>query len=614
MYRLAYLIPRLILLGLAFLAASIAGDTITERMVTAHLENSIGMDVEIGRLRTRTANGKVFVNDLALVDPARPLINLFQADLAFFEVDLSAISKRQLVIENARASQVRLGVPRTSVVSDSISKEGSPLDSINDVTGFESSQVGRFLANHDGIRMAWLDQFRNQTPAVIAEPKKPETNELYNLASVTNQKWNKDFQQQNGQLKAVSASFAKFAKDQPSAEEIERNGLNGPPNPLRRRVDDQQQESELDEIIERLERLQRQQALLERQAAADLARLEAAYQNESASQDQTQPIELEVSPETLSQLLLADLHQSIANEAMSWFAAVRDNVPTCALSDRAGHTQPRRSPARGEVVEVTGAAQKLPTVIKKLTFDGSGRLNERHVNFAGEAYDITDQPTTHSLPTTFKLRAQGDHHFVLQGSIDRRSAVCSDSVTIDFPAFPLGPQNLGTAEDMLVTTGPRTTTHGAIHLKVDGQTLTGTMRLDFSDVALVVEHLHDVAGGKEVALRLNQSLATLQQFQSTATFGGTLDHPHLKFESSLGEKLAVAMTQINNGKVNENQVATKVEVDQFYNTQVLPLKKNIAMELDSINRSIDSQIGLAQRMRASLRTAKSPKSRWPEMR
>jgi len=614
MYRLAYLIPRLILLGLAFLAASIAGDTITERMVTAHLENSIGMDVEIGRLRTRTANGKVFVNDLALVDPARPLINLFQADLAFFEVDLSAISKRQLVIENARASQVRLGVPRTSVVSDSISKEGSPLDSIDDVTGFESSQVGRFLANHDGIRMAWLDQFRNQTPAVIAEPKKPETNELYNLASVTNQKWNKDFQQQNGQLKAVSASFAKFAKDQPSEEEIERNGLNGPPNPLRRRVDDQQQESELDEIIERLERLQRQQALLERQAAADLARLEAAYQNESASQDQTQPIELEVSPETLSQLLLADLHQSIANEAMSWFAAVRDNVPTCALSDRAGHTQPRRSPARGEVVEVTGAAQKLPTVIKKLTFDGSGRLNERHVNFAGEAYDITDQPTTHSLPTTFKLRAQGDHHFVLQGSIDRRSAVCSDSVTIDFPAFPLGPQNLGTAEDMLVTTGPRTTTHGAIHLKVDGQTLTGTMRLDFSDVALVVEHLHDVAGGKEVALRLNQSLATLQQFQSTATFGGTLDHPHLKFESSLGEKLAVAMTQINNGKVNENQVATKVEVDQFYNTQVLPLKKNIAMELDSINRSIDSQIGLAQRMRTSLRTAKSPKSRWPEMR
>jgi len=311
--------------------------------------------------------------------------------------------------------------------------------------------------------------------------------------------------------------------------------------------------------------LQRQQALLERQAAADLARLEAAYQNESASQDQTQPIELEVSPETLSQLLLADLHQSIANEAMSWFAAVRDNVPTCALSDRAGHTQPRRSPARGEVVEITGAAQKLPTVIKKLTFDGSGRLNERHVNFAGEAYDITDQPTTHSLPTTFKLRAQGDHHFVLQGSIDRRSAVCSDSVTIDFPAFPLGPQNLGTAEEMLVTTGPRTTTHGAIHLKVDGQVITGTMRLDFSDVALVVEHLHDVAGGKEVALRL---------------FGGTLDHPHLKFESSLGEKLAVAMTQINNGKVNENQVATKVEVDQFYNTQVLPLKKNIAMELD----------------------------------
>ena len=104
MYRLAYLIPRLILLGLAFLAASIAGDTIAEGLVTAHLESSIGMDVEIGRLRTRTSGGKVFVNDLALVDPARPLTNVFQADLAFFEIDLSAVSRRQLVIENARAS------------------------------------------------------------------------------------------------------------------------------------------------------------------------------------------------------------------------------------------------------------------------------------------------------------------------------------------------------------------------------------------------------------------------------------------------------------------------------------------------------------------------------
>lgn len=612
MYRLAYLIPRLILLGLAFLAASIAGDTIAEGLVTAHLESSIGMDVEIGRLRTRTSGGKVFVNDLALVDPARPLTNVFQADLAFFEIDLSAVSRRQLVIENARASQVRLGVPRTSVVSDSISKPRSPLDSIDDVTGLQSSQVGRFLANHDGIRLAWLDQFKNNTPPVIVETKKPEANQLYELASATNKKWNKDFQQQNGQLKVVSASFAKVVKGQPSAEEIERNGLNGPPNPLRRRVDNQVQENELDEIIKTLERLQHQQELLERQAAADLARLEAAYQNQSASQNQTQPIELDVSPETLSQLLLVDLHQSIANQAMDWFAGVRSRISACSQSNRiAGETEYGGSRGRGELVEIPGAARKQPTVIKKLTFDGAGRFNQRHVNFAGEAFDITDQPAIYNLPATFKLRAQGDHHFVLQGSIDRRSGVCSDSVTIDFPAFPLGPQSLGTHSEMLVTTGPRTTTHGAIHLKVDGQTVSGTMRLDFSDVALVVEHLHDVAGGKEVALRLNQSLSTLQQFESTAIFGGTLDHPHLKFESSLGEKFAVAMSQINKGRATENQVATKDEVDQFYKTQVLPLKTNIATELDSITRSIDSQIGLAQRMRTSLRTAKS---RWPEIR
>ena len=134
MYRLAYLIPRLMLLGLAFLAASIAGDTIAERLVTAHLESSIGMDIEIGRFRTRAANGKVFVNDFALVDPAHPLINVFQADLAFLEIDLSAVSKRQLVIENARASQVRIGVPRTSAVGNSLYADPSALEASHDAT------------------------------------------------------------------------------------------------------------------------------------------------------------------------------------------------------------------------------------------------------------------------------------------------------------------------------------------------------------------------------------------------------------------------------------------------------------------------------------------------
>jgi len=85
-------------------------------------------------------------------------------------------------------------------------------------------------------------------------------------------------------LKAVSSSFTKLTQGLPPVDDIERNGLNGPPNPLRGQARQQPQESELDEIIDTLERLQQQQALLERQAADDIARLEAVYQSESAPQ------------------------------------------------------------------------------------------------------------------------------------------------------------------------------------------------------------------------------------------------------------------------------------------------------------------------------------------
>ena len=128
---------------------------------------------------------------------------------------------------------------------------------------------------------------------------------------------------------------------------------------------------------------------------------------------------------------------------------------------------------------------------------------------------------------------------------------------------------------------------------------------------MVVEHLHDVAGGKEVAVRLNQTLSTLQHFESTATLGGTLEQPELKFESSLGERLASEIAHIKNGKLSDDQLVLKNEIDQFYQTQVVPLKSNIATELDTINRSIESQIVVAKRIRTSIRAAKS---QWPEVR
>ena len=93
-----------------------------------------------------------------------------------------------------------------------------------------------------------------------------------------------------------------------------------------------------------------------------------------------------------------------------------------------------------------------------------------------------------------------------------------------------------------------------------------------------------------------------------------MTQPHLTFNSNLGEAVSLAMTQINQGKRNHGQVAIQDEVDQFYKTQVVPLKANIERELVSIGRSIDSQIGLAQQMRASIETSNTAKSRWPDMR
>ena len=595
MNSVAYLIPRFILIGLTLCAVVIGSDPLAKFLVTQHLEKTTGVIVEVGRLRSRTSQAKIFINDLAVVDPSRPLQNLFQADMAYLELDNDRLLDRQCVIEHARASQVRLDVPRTVPVS--------AVDGHVDQSIAAATSGIRFLSNAEQARTAWMDQFTAK-PVDIAKAK-PEI-KLYRVASATNARWNNDFQYQRRKIKFVKASFAKLASEAITPEEIERNGLGGPPNPLRKGSDRGQESNELEDVLLQLEQLQQLQRELEAKAAADLAKLDSTYQQDAADlvvDGEDEPTH--VNPDTLSQLLLTQLQEQIAGEALEWFGSVRNKLPINS------HHTPKPSGYRGQFIPVVGYQEAPSLVVKNLLFDGSGRFQQQHVNFAGEVSDITDVPSSFDQPVTFKLRAQGAQHFVVEGSIDRRASVGSDQMTITFPTLPLGPQTLGTESEMLITLGSNTSAHGQIKLQVDGDKLTGDMTLDFSNIAMLVERLHDVAGGKEVQVRLNHALATVQEFDSVATIGGTLDSPELKFKSSLGDEIADAIEEITQSKTSRNNLAQKDLVDQFYSTEVTQLKNNITVELNKLNQLIGIHVELAQKMRASMKTAKT---RWPDMR
>lgn len=637
MNRFAYLIPRLILLALAAGAIVIAGDAVTKRLLIAHLQASTGIDIDFGRLRTRLGKGKIFVNDLALADPRFPLTNLFQSDLAYLEFDTGALMERRLVIESARASQVRVNVPRTTPTRSAltISRETSP--SINleagtiildpsDVHQRNAASAGEHLLQpvpvqrfDRGLRevsLAWLDQFNGGGIEMPQDQSAPP--ELYNLASSTNERWNQDFKIQNAQLKVTSASLARISgeptRDRAASKRIPAASAweQHPHNPLRRMPNYDVQEDELVKVIRILEELRVRQLALERRALEDKRRFEAVYQRDLSASTSTKPA-AQMSAEAFSNLLLIELHQQIATQAMVWFEGVRAKItPTSdELSKPSTPTVFAAAGQRGDFLEIDGMKRQPSTLIKKLVFDGAGRFNEQHMNFAGEAFNISNQLERQDLPATFTLRAQGETHFVLNGSFGHDAGVRQDSMMVDFPALYLGRQKLGSSDEMMVSVGPGMTAHGRIELKRFDQSIAGTMRLDFSDIALVVDELHKLAGGREMALRLNQTLSTLQQFESTAQISGSLNNPKLELSSALGQNVVDAINSVTQGKAHDQQVAAKKRIEDFYQNQIAQLNTNIENELDTINDLIDAQTQQAQALKGVLKTATA---RWPEIR
>ncbi|MEM7784654.1 MAG: hypothetical protein AAF623_14995, partial [Planctomycetota bacterium] len=120
MKRLAYLIPRLIILGLVVLLIWVGKDPIARYLIVHNLENATGAEVEVGQIRVSLRNQKVYIKEFTMSDPRNPMKNLIQADMAYFSLQPRELLNRQFIIDYGQMSEVVFGAPRTQPASDQL--------------------------------------------------------------------------------------------------------------------------------------------------------------------------------------------------------------------------------------------------------------------------------------------------------------------------------------------------------------------------------------------------------------------------------------------------------------------------------------------------------------
>ena len=557
MIRWHYLVPRLVILALLMVLVWISADPLLKYAIVKSTESVTGAKVDVGQVKTSLFEGKIYISDLAITDPRDPMRNLLQADVAYLKMDPRRLLHKELIVEHGHSKQVMFGSPRT------ISGE---LKGRQYNTPMQPELQNVFVRNAAPINSKlWLDQY--QTPSLLSAERDLE---IIKVAASVKQKWRPIFE---AQLHKITLARAQL-------ETLPRIDDGQIVNPLRDLEMNQQQRNKIQQLREDIAEARTELGQLKTAAEAD--RQLIAQAGERDGQMVGSMIQATMTdPNSLTQILLQNQQQEYASEVISWVQWFRNSLPNPEADFLDGE-------GRGTNIAFTGQTARPRFLVKTLDLSGQGSLAGQHHTFAGVLTNMTNEPMLHNEPTKFNLRAQRNHHLIVDCTLDRREPVWKDRMIVKCPELDAPSQMLGNSESLEIELAD-----SRIQVDLDinmlGDQLGGTLHFSHSKCAMLVNQLHQIAGGDEVKLRLNQELLRINQFRTTATLGGTLDAPIVQFESDLGPKLAKAMDQIHRVQSEQQTAELRRRLKTRFDTELQQVDAMLSENFSQLAKLLDGE-------------------------
>ncbi len=594
MKRWTYLAPRLIIVALIGLIVWLSTDSLLRRALVANAEAVTGAKVEIGQLKLNLKQGKVFLQEIQVADPRNTDLNLFQADMAYLDLDFPSLWRKKIKITGGRTSDLRFGSPRTSSGAlPSVTGNATPVATTQPPQQrFAPSRSGtaELESKENEPESRWLDRLQEQIVS-NDQPKLQSTAAVKTLATDWSPRLSKTRQQLeqiNQQIGLLRESF----KDQDS-------------NPLRQ--DFETINSEIASLLQQTADIQNKLTALNSQADSDKAKLTAAQQADQQAIEQLASIQ-SFDGDAITQLLLIRSQRARVDEIIQWFRWFRQSVPDFERDFRP-------LAVRGVNVAIPpldGKTVQPDFLIEDLDIEGAGHFAGQFLNFAGKLNHLSSQPKFHTQPATFDLRAQGKQHFVVKCELDRRTGSPTDTLEVRCPDLQIQQGPLGSDRSILVTVGPNMKLQADVRLKAIGDSLAGDLVFRHSNVSLHVDQLNALAGGTEMALRLNQELSACDQFETRLLLSGTVDDYQIKLESDLGNRFAQSMNQVSADIQRQNLAARQKQWNETAKRQA----GDLVAQIDEALQTLGNDARIAAQWLESTREniSSTAKAAWPAIR
>jgi uncharacterized protein (TIGR03545 family) len=110
--RWQILLPRLLLVGVLFLAAQFSLGLLIRMVVVCSGEAALNTRVQVAHARVSLLDRQVVLGDIRIADPQRPFLNLVEADRCGLDFAAGPLLHKQTIIKRATVSGLRFGTPR----------------------------------------------------------------------------------------------------------------------------------------------------------------------------------------------------------------------------------------------------------------------------------------------------------------------------------------------------------------------------------------------------------------------------------------------------------------------------------------------------------------------
>ncbi len=566
MIRWKYVLPRLTLVLVLWLAVRFGLDPLVRWAIVASGESAVGAKIELASVRSLLLDGELELYDLCVANPRKPMRNLLESDQAKLKIDLSALFLKRLVVTNGTIRGLQFDTPREIsgrlvIQADDLSLENSAL----------SDRLAPWLESGKKLGTNWIDgidtRFEQDLTNQLETPR---------VVKQLEDRWREQADELQARIEAIGIQSRQMKDDLHQARI----------NPLRNLARIGKLQESFVAVQQELQKVTRQLQQLPEQAKEDRRAVLAARQHDEQLLRNAVQLD-QVDGSKFSERLLGPMVSDRLKTLVGWARMAREMVPDNKLP-----SEPDSTHGRGVTVHFVRPRPLPEFLIKRLELSGTARLGGQPVELVGTLTNATNGPSRLATPTQIHLQSRGAFGFTVDIALDRRQKIVRDEIHIDCPRLLIPAQTLGTGA-LAMRLSPGMAKMQA-DVTLEGDRIDGMIRFVRSSIRL---QQSGTKGGDtsstelKLAKLLEQTVRGIDHVDANIRLAGRLDQVEWHLQSNLGPQLAHGFNQAAKQLVQKQASALLASTQQKADAQLAKL----AQQRDQVQRRLLGELRVAMR-------------------